>query len=387
MDMMNEQKKKHPMAKRMIIMLAGVAVVFGGVFGYHFYAEKKGARSGAFQAPPATVTAMKAESLDWEPELRAVGSLRARRGIDVTSEIGGLVRSVRFKAGDDVKAGQVLVELNADADIAELRALKAAADLANTVYERDKQQLEIQAVSQSAVDAAAADLRSKRAQAARQAALVAQKTIRAAFSGRVGISTVNPGQYVNPGDQLVTLQSLDSIVVDFFLPQQALSRIAIGQEVEVTTDTYPGKTFSGRITAVDPKVDPSTRNVQVEAKVENARHELLPGMYAAVTVRTGGAMRHLTIPQTAVSYNPYGDTVFVVSEGGAGPSGKQQLTVRQTFVTLAETRGDQVAVLSGIKEGDLVVTSGQMKLKNGSAVVIDNAAQPSNEAAPKPQDP
>ncbi len=374
------------MKKRMLIMLAGVVIVFGGVFGYKFYAAKKGAMMRAFRPPPATVTALKAESLSWQPEMSAVGSLGALRGVDVTSEIGGLVRTVLFKPGDDVKEGQVLVELNADADVAELHALEAAADLANTVYERDKQQLAIQAVSQATVDADAADLKSKRAQAARQAALVDQKTIRAAFAGRVGISTVNPGQYVHPGDKLVTLQSLDSIVVDFFLPQQALSRIALGQRVDVTTDTYPGRTFRGRITAINPKVDPATRNVQIEAYVGNARHELLPGMYAAVAIRTGGAVKHLTVPQTAVTYNPYGDTVFVVSQGAPGPAGKPLLTVRQTFVTLGETRGDQVAILSGIKEGDLVVTSGQMKLKNGSSVVINNSVLPSNEAAPKPED-
>jgi len=374
------------MTKRMIIMLAAVGVVFGGVFGYQFFASKMRGKAMAFQPPPATVTAITAQKLAWQPELNSVGSLRAARGIDVASEIDGMVRAVRFKPGDEVAAGQVLVELNADSDVAELQALQAAADLAKTTLERDTQQLAIEAVSQATVDADAADLRSKRAQVDRQAALVAKKTIRAAFAGKVGISTVNPGQYVKAGEKLVTLQSLGALLVDFYVPQQALSRLSIGQRIEVTTDTYPGRTFTGRVTAVNPKVDPETRNVQVEATVANARHELLPGMYAAVAVRSGSIQEHLTVPQTAITYNPYGDTVFLIKEG-TGKDGKPVLTVASTFVTLGDTRGDQVAVVKGIKEGDQVVTSGQLKLKNGSAVVINNTVEPSNEAAPKPDDP
>jgi membrane fusion protein (multidrug efflux system) len=374
------------MTKRMIIMLAAAVVVFGGVFGYQFYASRMSGKAMAYQPPPAAVTAIKAETLTWQPELSSVGSLRAANGVDVASEIDGMVRSVRFKPGDEVKEGQVLVELNADADNAELKALEAAVDLANTTYERDRKQLEIQAVSQAVVDADAADLRSKRAQREKQAAVVAKKTIRAAFAGKLGISSVNPGQYIKAGEKLVTLQSLDAMLIDFALPQQALSRIAVGQAIEVTTDTYPGRTFTGRVTAVNPKVDPETRNVQVEATVSNARHALLPGMYAAVSVRSGAKKEYLTVPQTAITYNPYGDTVFLIREG-TGKDGKPVMTVESTFVTLGETRGDQVAVLSGIKEGDQVVTSGQLKLKNGSAVVINNAVTPSNEATPKPEDP
>lgn len=373
------------MVKRMIIMLVALFIVFGGVFGYQLYAAKMGGKAGAFMLPPATVTAIAAEKLAWQPETRAVGTLRAKRGVDVASEIAGMVRAVRFRAGDEVTEGQVLVELNADSDVAELRALEAAADLAATTLERDTQQLAIQAVSQAVVDNDAADLRSKRAQVEKQAALVAKKTVRAAFGGRLGISTVNPGQYVDAGYKLVTLQSLDAMLADFTLPQQLLSRIAIGQSVEVTTDTFPGRTFRGRISAVNPKVDPDTRNVQVEATVVNAGHKLLPGMYASVLVRTGAAEEHTTVPQTAVTYNPYGDTVYLIDEG-KGPDGKPLLTVKQTFVTLGPTRGDQVAVLTGVAPGDRVVTSGQMKLRNGSTVVIDTKVQPSNDAAPKPVD-
>jgi len=375
------------MGRRMLIMLAVVGLLFGGIFGYHaFKAHMLNKSMAGMQMPPVTVTAMKAELHPWQPQLKAVGSLRAVRGVDVTSEISGLVRTLHFKSGDEVKAGQVLVQLNADADVAQLRSLEAAAELAGTVYIRDQKQFDVQAISQATLDADIADLKSKRAQVAQQVALVDKKTIRAPFAGRLGISTVNPGQYINPGDKIVTLQALDSIYCDFLLPQQELSRISLRQKVIVTSDTYPGRKFDGLITAINPQVDTSTRNFQAEATLTNPKHELLPGMYASVEVQAGAVERHLTLPQTAVTYNPYGDTAFVVEESGKGPDGKPILTVRQTFITVGSTRGDQVAILKGIKEGDMVVTSGQIKLKNGSSVIINNQVQPANEAAPQPVD-
>jgi membrane fusion protein, multidrug efflux system len=379
--------EKTRMSKRMLVMLVAIVLFFGGIFGYKmFMAQMMKKYMSAAQAPPAVVTAVKAEFHSWQPQIFAVGSLRAVRGVDVTSETSGLVRALYFKSGDEVKAGQVLVQLNADADIAQLHSLEAAADLANTVYERDKKQFAVQAISQAALDADAADLKGKQAQVAQQAALVEKKTIRASFAGRLGISTVNQGQYMNPGDKIVTLQALDSIYVDFYLPQQALSRLAIGQRISVTTDTYPGRKFAGRLTAIDPKVDPNTRNVQVEVLIDNPKHQLLPGMYATVEVQTGGMQRYITLPQTAVTYNPYGDTVYLVEEKGKNTDGKPQLIVKQTFVTVGATRGDQVAILTGIKEGDTVVTSGQIKLKNGSVVIVNNQVQPTNEEVPQPED-
>jgi len=368
-------------------MLAIVGLLFGGIFGYHAWKAHMLKKSMAgMQMPPVTVTAMKAELQSWQPQLKAVGSLRAMRGVDVTSEISGLVRTLHFKSGDDVKAGQLLVQLNADADIAQLHSLEAAAELAGTVYIRDRKQFDVQAISQATLDADAADLKSKRAQVAQQAALVDKKTIRAPFAGRLGISTVNPGQYINPGDKIVTLQSLESIFCDFLLPQQELSRISLGQKVIVTSDTFPGRNFDGRITAINPQVDASTRNFQAEATLANPKHELLPGMYVSVEIQAGSMERHLTLPQTAVTYNPYGDTAFIVEESGRGSDGKPILTVRQTFITVGSSRGDQIAILKGIKEGEVVVTSGQIKLKNGSMVVINNQVQPANEAAPQPVD-
>jgi membrane fusion protein (multidrug efflux system) len=375
------------MIKRMALMLVAVGLLFGMIFGYHAYNSRKMKKSMAsFRPPPVAVTATKAEYQSWQPELKSVGSLRAVRGVDVTSEVSGLVSAVFFKSGDNAKEGQVLVQLNADSDIARLQSLQAQAELAKTVYERDKKQFEIQAISQAVLDGDASDLKNKRAQVAEQAALVDKKTIRAPFAGRLGISTANPGQYVNPGDRIVTLQSLDLIYADFYLPQQELSRISLGQTVVASTDTYPGRTFTGRITAINPKVDTATRNVQVEATLLNPGHKLLPGMYASVEVKAGSLQRYLTLPQTAVTFNPYGETVYLVEQTGKGPKGEPVLAVRQTFVTTGPTRGDQIAILKGIKEGETIVTSGQLKLKNGSPVIIDNKVIPSNEAAPMPKD-
>jgi membrane fusion protein (multidrug efflux system) len=373
------------MTKRMLIMLIGVGLLFGGIFAYKAFVSYKLKKSmSAYQAPPVAVSATEAKYLVWQPQLSAVGSLRAVRGVDVTSEIAGLVQKIYFSSGDEVKEGKLLLQLNADSDIALLHSLEAAAELANTVYERDRKQYAVQAVSKAALDADAADLKVKRAQVAQQAAIVIKKSIHAPFAGKLGISTVNPGQYINPGDKIVTLQSLDLIYLDFYLPQQDLPQLSLGQRVIATTDSYPGRRFTGKITTVNPKVDTNTRNIQVEATIENPAHKLLPGMYAALEVHAGATKRYLTLPQTAITYNPYGDTVFVVEKSGKGPGGQAVLTVRQAFVTVGPRRGDQVAILEGVREGETVVTSGQLKLKNGSRVIINNQIQPTNEAAPTP---
>jgi len=371
----------------MILMLAVVGLVFGGIFGYKAFQARMIRQSMASMKPPAVaVTARKAEALSWRSELKAVGTLRAVKGVEVTSEVDGLVSRVHFRPGEEVKAGQALVQLNADADIAQLRSLEAAAELAQVVYDRDRKQADVQAVSQATLDADAADLKGRRAQVAQQAAIVEKKTIRAPFAGRLGVSAVNPGQYIKAGDRIVTLQFLDTLYIDFFLPQQELARISPGQAVAATTDAYPGRSFGGRISTINPKVETDTRNVAVEATLPNPGRQLLPGMFASVSVRVGAARDYLTLPQTAISYNSYGETVFVVQEGGKGADGKPVLTVRQVFVTAGPTRGDQVAVLSGIGKDDTVVTSGQLKLKPGSEVIIDNKVQPANDAAPKPVD-
>ena len=376
------------MKKRMAIMLVAVGVLLGGLVGFNWF---KGYMMQKYMAsapiPPSTVTAMKVDYQQWQPQLSAVGTLRAVRGVDVTSEVAGLVRSLAFKSGDEVKEGQVLAQLNADSDVAQLHSLEAAADLAATVYERDKAQLEAEVISKAQVDTDAGDLKSKRAQVAQQAALVEKKTIRAPFAGKLGISTVNPGQYLNAGDKLVTLQTIDPIYIDFNLPQQQLPQVAIGQKVTLTADAYKGITFEGKVNAINPKVDTSTRNVQIEATIPNARRLLLPGMFATVKLNAGDEQRYLTLPQTAITYNPYGDTVFVVKESDKkDEKGNATLTVQQVFVTTGPTRGDQVAILSGVEPGTQIVTSGQVKLKNGSPVIINNTVLPANSPNPTPQE-
>jgi membrane fusion protein (multidrug efflux system) len=376
------------MKKRMVIMLVAVAVLLGGLVGFNFF---KGYMMQKYMAsapiPSSTVSAMKVEYQQWQPQLSAVGTLRAVRGVDVTAEVAGLVRSIEFKSGDEVKSGQVLAQLNADSDIAQLHSLEAAAELAATVYERDKQQLAAEVISKAQVDTDAGDLKSKRAQVAQQAALVEKKTIRAPFAGKLGISTVNPGQYLNPGDKLVTLQTIDPIFVDFSLPQQQLPQVAIGQKVSLTTDAYKGQAFDGKVNAINPKVDTSTRNVMVEATIPNAKRLLLPGMFATVRLATGDEQRYLTLPQTAITYNPYGNTVFVVKTSDKkDEKGNAPLIAQQVFVTVGPTRGDQVAILKGVDAGAQVVTSGTNKLKNGSPIVINNSVLPADNPNPTPQE-
>ncbi|WP_042303098.1 efflux RND transporter periplasmic adaptor subunit [Paraburkholderia kururiensis] len=389
--------QKRPMTRRMIVMLVCVGLLVAALVGFNLLRAHMIAKFMAGNAaPPATVTATVARYQAWQPQLAAVGSLRAVRGVDVTTEMAGLVRDIAFRSGQEVKAGQLLVELNADTDKAQLAALEAAAELAKTVYDRDRAQYEIKAIAKAQLDADAADLKSKLAQVAQQTALVAKKTIRAPFAGRLGITTVNPGQYLNPGDTIVTLQTVDPIYVDFYLPQQQLGQLAIGQSVIVETNAYSGRTFTGKILSINPKVDTNTRNVQIEALVDNHDRKLLPGMYANVKVDAGAGERYLTLPQTAITYNPYGATVFVVKNGsgqraqgkaeGKEAQGKTLPVAQQVFVTPGPTRGDQVAVIKGIAEGTQVVTSGQLKLKNGTPLVIDNRVQPADSPNPTPQE-
>jgi membrane fusion protein, multidrug efflux system len=359
-------------------LLLALLVVFNLILKPHFIAEFRAKNV----PPPQTVSTTTVEPSDWQSEITAVGSMRAYRGVQVTTEVAGLVRKVNFKSGDSARNGAVLVELNADSDIAQLHALQAAADLSQTNYNRDKVQLEAQAISQATLDSDAADLKNRRAQADSQAALVEKKTLRAPFAGQLGITTLNPGQYLNPGDKVVTLQAIDPILVDFRVPQQQLARVSSGQTLHVTTDAFPNEVFEGKVTAIDPLVDTASRNFQVEAAVNNSSRKLLPGMFAKVAVQSGAAQRLLTVPQAAITYNPYGATVFTAVKSKDG----QSLVAQQVFVTVGATRGDQAAVTSGVKEGEVVVTSGQLKLKNGSVLKVDNSVQPKDDPHPTPQE-
>ena len=368
--------------KRMFIMLGAVLLLIA-VLALFKFLQIRTLIANIPKPQPQVVTAMQLEAQEWQPQFNAVGSLVAARGVDLASEVAGLVRQVAFSSGQDVKAGALLVQLNADAELAQQRALQQAVGLATTVLARDRRQFEVKAVSQAQIDADEADLRAKQANLAQQAALIAKKAIRAPFAGRLGITTVNPGQYLSPGDEIVTLQALDPLKVDFNLPQRQLSGVRIGQRVGLSADAFVGKRFVGKVTAISPKVDPATRNLRIEATVANPDKLLLPGMFVHVDVDTGDKRKYLTLPQTAITFNPSGSTVFVV-EPAKGANARP--TVKQVFVTTGPTRGDQVAVLSGVDEGQQIVTSGQIKLKNGTEVVIDNKVVPANDPNPTPQE-
>lgn len=370
------------MIKRMIIMLLLTAIVLGGIFGYKIFEGlmiKKYMSAGG--PPPQTVSTTKATKENWQPKLDAVGSFRAVNGADIAAEVPGIVTGLSFESGADVEKDATLVQLRADDDIAKLHALEAAARIADITYQRDQKQLSAQAVSQAVVDNDLATLDSAKAQVTAQQALIDKKTIKAPFAGHLGIRQVDLGQYLNAGTAIVTLQQLDTLYVDFNLPENALPKISVGQKVTAGVEAQGNANFEGEITSVNAKVDEATRNIQVRATFKNADRKLLPGMFARLTIDTGAPESFVTLPQTAITYNPYGNTVYVIDSTDASKP-----VAKQTFVTTGAMRGDQVALLSGVKEGDEVVTSGQVKLRNGAAVIINNSVQPSNDAAPKPQD-
>ena len=397
------------MTKRMLIMIGAVIVLIAALAGGKYLQIRKLIASIP-KPQPQTVSTIEVQAQPWQSQLKSVGTLSPVRGADLASEVAGLVRSVHFKSGQDVSAGALLVQLSADSDAAQLQALQAAADQAETALKRDQAQLAVRAVSQAQVDADTNNLKAARAQVAQQAANVAKKAIRAPFAGRLGITALQPGQYVNAGATLVTLQTLDPIHVDFSLPQQQLAGLAVGQAVTLTVDAFAGQGFAGTINAINPKVDPATRTVQVQATVANPKRDLLPGMFAEVRVNLGNAQPQLTLPQTAITYNPYGSTVFVVEKASAvqaraaaaaasgamaaatppapaaSAANGEQLVAQQVFVETGPTRGDQVAITKGLTAGQQVVSSGQIKLKNGTPVVVDNRVQPANNPNPTPQE-
>jgi membrane fusion protein (multidrug efflux system) len=375
------------MTKRMVIMLIAVAVVLGGIFGFQLfkgYMIKK--FMSALSNPPQTVSATKAGLSTWQPKIEAIGSLRALNGADLSIEVSGVVDSISFNSGDDVQQGAELLKLRSEDDVAKLQSLQATAELNDITYKRDLKQFQLQAVSQANLDTDAANLKNANAQVAQQQAILDKKTLRAPFAGHLGIRAVDIGQYLSAGTAIVTLQALDPIFMDFFVPQQSIAQIRLGQTVAVKVDAYKDQTFPGEISAINPRVDPSSRNVQVRATLKNADHRLLPGMYATVEISTGAPQNYITLPQTVITYNPYGDTVYIVDSKGADTNGKPQLIARQSFVTVGPTRGDQVAVLKGVNEGDTIVTAGQIKLHNGTTVLIDNSVTPTADAAPVPVD-
>jgi membrane fusion protein (multidrug efflux system) len=373
------------MTKRMVIMLAAVAVVFGGIFGFQvFKAAMIKKFISAMGSPAQTVSAVKAGYSEWQSKVEAIGSLRAVLGADLSLEVAGVVDTITFNSGDEVAQGKQLLKLRAGDDAAKLESLQAMAELSEITYERDQKQFKMQAVSQATVDTDSANLKNAKAQVVQQQAILDKKILRAPFDGQLGVRVVDLGQYLSAGSVIVTLQALDPIFVDFFVPQQSVDQVRLGQTVTVKVDAFRDKTFTGEISALNPKVDTGSRNVQVRAVLQNPEHKLLPGMYATVDIAIGAPQNYITLPQTAISYNPYGDTVYVVDNKGTDANGKPQLVARQTFITAGATRGDQVAVLKGVGEGDTVVTAGQIKLHNGSAILINNSITPTADAAPVP---
>jgi membrane fusion protein (multidrug efflux system) len=364
-----------------IVVIAGL-VLFGAILYFPFYAFKAKGFAGP---PPATVATATARFEAWQPAIQVVGSLKPVRGADLSVEVSGIVAEVNFDSGGDVAAGATILRLIDNDDVAKLHTLEAARDLAQTTYNRDQAQVQRQLISQAQFDITGANLKSLQAQVAEQQAIIAKKTLRAPFAGHLGIRSVNAGQFISPGTVVVTLQALDPIFLDFYLPQQQLDQIKVGQSVNVKVDAYPRTAFAGKITTIDPKVDPATRNVAVRATLPNRARNLLPGMFATAEITTGQTQRYITLPQTAITFNPYGNMVYLVHQG-KDPTGKEAMIAQQTVVTTGSTRGDQIAVLSGLKEGDVVVSAGQTKLQNGVPVTINNTVTPSNEPNPQPHE-
>jgi len=370
------------MIKRMIVMILALAVVFGGVFGAKYYiGQMIQQKMAERKPPPVAVTTIEASARTWQPRLHAVGSLKATKGVAISPELAGRVTELGFESGQAVSQGELLVALNTETEAAELDRLQARKELAETQLRRQRRLIRQNQTSQAAVDEAAAQVKTLTAQIERERTLIAKKRIRAPFDGVVGIRRVDLGQFVDPGEPLVTLQDLAPLYADFTLPQEDLAQVTEGMSVALTVDTYPGETFTGEITAIDPQVAEDTRNFSVRATVANADGRLRPGMFADVAVQLPAKREVVTLPQTAVTTNPYGESVFIVQ----APEGDGPPTVTKRFVTTGDRRGDQVAISEGVEPGETVVTSGQLKLREGARIQVNNEVTPANDAAPTPE--
>jgi membrane fusion protein (multidrug efflux system) len=375
------------MIKRMIIMLIIVGIILGGIFGFISFKGRMIKEYMASQGEPIhTVSTITANAMDWLPKMEAVGSLQASQGTNVSAEVPGIVEEIYFKQGDNVKLGMPLLQLRAKDELAKLEALKATAEINRITYNRNLAQFEVNAISKQTLDIDKANLEVATANVNQQQALLNKKLIRAPFTGKLGIRLVDVGQYLEAGTAISTLQALDTIFVDFFLPQQALSSLKTGQQITINSDTYPSDSFTGDITVINPIVDTNTRNVQIRATLNNPKHKLLPGMYVTVSITTGSAQRYITLPRTTITFNSFGSTVYRLENNGQDEKGKAKLIAKQSLVTTGATRGDQITILTGVKEGETIVTTGQIKLRNGSPVTVDNSIQPSNDANPQPSD-
>ena len=373
------------MIKRMILML-GVLAVFVAALGFVKFQQIQAAiaQAKSFQPPPEAVTTIVAGEVPWETTLRAIGSVTAVHGVTVSADLPGVVENIGFDSGKWVEAGDELVRLDTRQERAQLAAADAEQELASLNLERMRGLRQKGVVSQAELDAAEAAFATREARVGEIRATIERKTIRAPFSGILGIRQVNLGQYLAGGDPVVPLQSLDPIYVDFSVPQQEVDQVPAGTGVLVRTEGGTEE-ITGRVTAVDSVIDRATRNLRVQATVSNRDRRLRPGMFVEAHVLGGAGTAVIALPASAISYAPYGDSVFVVQELSK-PDGTKYRGVRQQFIKLGGARGDQVAVVSGLSPGEEVVTSGVFKLRNGAAVVVDNQVQPANDPSPDPEE-
>ena len=372
------------MAKRMLVMLTLTLLIVGGLGFVKFRQVQAAIAEGAaYQAPPEAVTTVVATRAEWASTHHAIGTVDAVRGVTVSADLAGIVDQVRFDSGDTVREGQVLAVLDTRQEQAQFTALDAHRTLARLNFNRMQDLLDQRVVSRAEYDSASAEARQADARVDEVGAAIDRKTIRAPFTGVLGIRQVNKGQYLAPGDAVVALQALNPIYVNFGVPQQAIGAVRVGRRVRINSDAIGAGEFDGRVTAVDSVVDPTTRNIQVQATAANPGM-LRPGMFVQTTVTLGGGQSVIPVPASAVNYAPYGDSVYVVSDL-KDDKGRAYRGVRQQIVTLGATRGDQVAILSGIRPGDEVVTSGVFKLRNGAPVLVNNKVRPANNPAAKPE--
>jgi len=374
-------------ARRPVVLLLALVVivaVVGGLSYFQFVLKPtivKNAISAAFAPKPTAVAVEEAKVEQWPPQLAAIGTLRAFQGIVVAPQVAGVVSAIHFQSGDDVAAGAPLVDLDTSVEEADLANGQAQLKNANVSLERAQRLIATGNTPQSTVDAALAARDSAAASVEHTQAVIAQKTIKAPFAGRLGLRNVDLGQYVAAGVSLTTLQQLDPIYVDFSAPEGALATLAVGQETTLSVDAQPGRSFTGKATAIDARVSADSRNVTVRSEFANADHKLLPGMFADVTVTTGAPAYVLTVPRTAIVYSLYGDNVFVVVPAKSGDG----LIVERRFVRLGATRGERITILDGVKVGDKVVIAGQIKLQQNSPVTIDQGGALTSPAeTPRP---
>ena len=366
------------MLKRFLIaggILLGVLIIVGGAFGIHLYMMIQGFKS---QKNIATVSDEAAKTETWQPNFVSVGNLDPVQGADIANQVAGNVTAINFDSGQEVEKGQLLVQLDDSNERAQLQGFEAQEKLAELNAQRAHDIFAKHLISQADVDTADANLRQAQANVANTEADIAKKAIRAPFAGHAGIRNVNLGQYLPSGTVLVTLQDLGHVYATFTLPEQSLPSLAKGQKLEVTVDAYPDHKFEGQIDAIDSKVDPASHTVRVQGIIANPKHLLRAGMFANVTVSAGKPAQLVTVPKASVTYSLYGDSVFLVtpSKDQKDDKGQPQLVANEVFVKLGEDHGSRVAVLEGVKAGDLVVTSGMQKLHSGSAVAIDNEVTP-----------